>query len=157
MQFIKRIRNRFLVWKYPYLKPRTFDGKVIPNYKYDFTDLDCYPSGWLKIIKKYLNELNVILKEYGELDNFFITDAKEKWGSARLYFGGITNDECNEKVTKLITEMELETEKTCSWCGKKAEYRSTGYILPFCGKCSHVQKCLLHFEKIEDQNETNDN
>ena len=146
-----KLRNRLLVWRFPYLKPHRYDGSAIPDYNYDYTDLDCYPDGWRKIIIKYLKRLNKILKEYNELENFYVTDTKEKWGTARLYYEGVINDECRSKIDELLCDMEKETWDTCCDCGKPATLNSAGYILPFCEKCSKQKKhYYLNFEKKDN-------
>lgn len=150
----KRLKNRLRVWRFPYIKPHTFTGEEIPNYKYDYTDIDCFPDGWHKTIIKYLKKLNKILKKYGETDNFFITDTKEKWGTARIYYSGIHSEECMTEIDNLFCDMERETWNTCCECGSLADYNSIGYILPFCEKCTHKQKYLLNFEK-KDKEVTN--
>ena len=149
----KKLKNRYLVWRFPYLRPRRYDGSIIKEYNYDYTDLDCFPDGWRDVIIKYCKRLNVVLKKYKQLDNFFITDAKEKWGSARIYYSGVSSNECREIIDKLLWQMESETWHTCNGCGKKATYSSIGYVLPFCDKCMKQHKVYginNAFEKIEN-------
>ena len=140
------IKNRLLVWRFPYLRPRNYCGNIIPDYDYKFTDLDCYPDGWRKLIISYCKRLNKILKRYGELHNFYITDAKEKWGTARLYYSGISNSQCRKQVDELLWQLETESMHICS----------QGYVLPFCYECTTKNKILRNYEPLEVQNETKD-
>lgn len=144
------LKNRYLVWRFPYLRPRKYDGTIIPDYDYKFTDLDCYPDGWRKLIIGYCKRLNKILKRYGELHNFYITDAKEKWGTARLYYSGVSNGDCRRQIDELLFKLETESWHVCSICGKKATYASQGYVMPYCYECTKNPKIFTCYEPIEE-------
>ncbi len=131
----RRLHNRYLVWRFPFLEPRTVDGGRIPGYEYDYTFIDSYPDGWRKVVIRYVKKIAKVLKEYGELENFHIADAKEKYGEARLYHSGISSAECANTVDDLIWSMESDTGHTCNRCGRPAKYVTNGYILPFCKRC----------------------
>lgn len=129
------LRNRWLVWRFPFLEPRSVDGDRIADYDFSYTLLDSYPAGWRRVIVRHLRRIKSLLKRYGELDNFRVTDAKEKYGEARLYCSGVSGDECDRKLDELIWDMESDTGHTCCECGRPAKYVTQGYILPFCRKC----------------------
>ena len=129
------LRNRLLVWRFPFLEPRSVDGDRIADYDFSYTLLDSYPAGWRRVIVRHLRRIKSLLKRYGELDNFRVTDAKEKYGEARLYCSGVSDDECDRKLDELIWDMESDTGHTCCECGRPAKYVTQGYILPFCRKC----------------------
>lgn len=129
------LRNRWLVWRFPFLEPRSVDGDRIEGYDFSYTLLDSYPDGWRRVIVRHLRRIKSLLKRYGELDNFHVTDAKEKYGEARLYCSGVSDDECDRKLDELIWDMESDTGHTCCECGRPAKYVTQGYILPFCRKC----------------------
>ena len=129
------LRNRWLVWRFPFLEPRSVDGGRIEDYDFSYTLLDSYPDGWRRVIVRNLRHIKSLLKRYGELDSFRITDAKEKYGEARLYWSGVSSEECVKQLEDLIWNMESDTGHTCCECGRPAKYVTQGYILPFCRKC----------------------
>ena len=129
------LRNRWLVWRFPFLEPRSVDGDRIADYDFSYTLLDSYPAGWRRVIVRHLRRIKSLLKRYGELDNFRVTDAKEKYGEARLYCSGVSSEECDRQLDELIWDMESDTGHTCCECGRPAKYVTQGYILPFCRKC----------------------
>ena len=132
------LKNRYLVWRFPYLRPRKYDGTIIPDYNYKFTDLDCYPDGWRKLIIGYCKRLNKILKRYGELHNFY------------LYYSGVSNGDCRRQIDELLFRLETESWHVCSICGKKATYASQGYVMPYCYECTKNPKIFTCYEPIEE-------
>ena len=130
MELFKRIKNFFLVWKFPYLKPLKYDGTPIKHFNYAWIHLDSFPEGWNKMLLKKFKELNSILKKYGELKNFHIVDSKEKYGTARIYFSGIKNKDCDKEVSEFLWKLETDSWNTCCICGRYADYISKEFAFP---------------------------
>ena len=64
-----------------------------------------------------------------------ITQIKEKYGTLRMYSNFET-----KKIRKIIGKYSALSERTCYFCGEPAEFVSTGYILPYCRKCTKLHK-----------------
>lgn len=143
------LKNRLLVWKYPYLRPRDCDGNEVPDYDYSTTELDSYPVGWRKLLLGYCERLNEVLNNHNELGNFRIVEAKEKWGAARLYYGGVKDVECRKEIDWLLDIMEKQSSHVCSQCGKEAEFISRGYVLPYCRDCAIESKSVSDFRLMD--------
>lgn len=94
--------------------------------------LDEVPLGWRKITEDFLRKLaDLIEKQKLQYEDFQILDIKEKFGEGRCY----TNFSTTE-VDELIDDWTSKTANTCVSCGKIATHCTSGYILPFCDKCS---------------------
>jgi len=154
MKLRTAIKNWRLCRRYPFLRPRrVWDGKVVPlwQWKAQWTWLDSFPEGWRPFILSKLEEVRQVLVEYGELDNFRIIDAKEKYGEARIYWTGVLEKVPYDKVNDILIQMEIDSWNFCSSCGEYATMESKGYILPFCPKCAKAAKqkgikCVLKKE-----------
>lgn len=142
---IKEIeKNKELIKKYPWIWPVDYNFKPIPEseYNYSFTMLDCeFPKGWKDTFGEQMCEdIKKVLVKYKLEDNFKILQLKEKFGSMRLYFAGLTKSEvskkCNEELREVINKYENISSKTCHICGKPARYLSQGWICPYCEECA---------------------
>lgn len=146
MQEYSKAYNKKLCEKYPFLIPRnSFSGKritegagfwpgspdEIPEYDYEFTELDEMPDGWRKAFgANMMNELKQELEKQGLLDSYVIQQIKEKYGTLRWYdYGG------TKKTDKIIDKYEKLSARTCIKCGKPATRVTTGWISPYCDDC----------------------
>ncbi len=145
--------NRELCERYPFLIPfnrwsgmRITDAKnggfylqhpdVVPDYDYEYTELDDMPDGWRAAFGEQMCEeiRDALLKNGGEdaLDKYRVLQIKEKYGSLRWY------DSCgNDDVDKIIRKYGKLSEVTCIRCGEHATKVSTGWISPFCDDCAN--------------------
>ena len=142
--------NKELCSRYPFLIPRnSFSGRKItegagywpgspdkiPEYDWEFTELDAMPDGWRKAFGEQLcEELKAALEESGQLEEYRILQIKEKYGTLRWY-----SYFPNEKVREVIYKYEKLSARTCICCGKPATVVTTGWISPYCDDC--VPKC----------------
>lgn len=153
-----RERNRELCEKYPFLIPTNrFSGKRIteaenggywpgapgevPEYDYEYTELDDMPEGWRNAFGEQLCEelKQALLDDGGEeaLNAYRIVQIKEKYGSLRWYDFGNT-----KKGYEVIGKYAKLSRETCVGCGAPATKQSTGWICPWCDVCA---------EEINDQ------
>lgn len=146
--WFRRRRNKKLLEELPFLRPLNWDGSVDTSYDYTWTHLDNFPRGWHKLIVKYLREVKSVLVRYGQLDKLIIVESKEKWGEARIYYSGLDNADCYDEIDEIFNRMSAESGKTCCVCGRKAEYQTLGWILPFCEKC--IKRTSGRNRKIEN-------
>lgn len=147
-----REHNRELCKKYPFLIPSNrWSGKRItdcaagekgywpgapddiPEYDYEFTELDDMPEGWrIAFGDQLLEELKDELVKANYLNDYRITQIKEKYGMLRIYDAG-----CTEKWYREILPKYVELSKhTCILCGEPAQWISRGWISPYCDKCA---------------------
>lgn len=137
--------NKKLCEEYPFLIPRNrfsdmliteadkggfWPGSpdVIPEYDYDFTELDDLPTGWrLAFGEQLCAELKKALEEDGLMDRYRITQIKEKYGRLCWYdYGG------SKKTRDIIRKYEKLSVQTCICCGKPATKITIDWISPFC-------------------------
>lgn len=94
------------------------------------------PEGWLKFAGEMWNELEELIIGAG-VESLQVYSLKEKFGEIRFdmdWFDFL--EDWEDKWTDVSRE-------TCVLCGEKAEFRTVGWIEPFCGKC---------FEKLKEKN-----
>lgn len=141
-------QNRLLCEKYPFLIPRNrWSGKriteaagggywpgdleAVPEYDYEFTELDEMPDGWRTAFGEQLcEELAEELRKHGCLDTYIITQIKEKYGILHWYDAGNT-----KHGYEIIGKYARQSRETCICCGKPATRITTGWISPFCDDC----------------------
>ena len=146
-------RNMALCEKYPFLIPRNCwsgmriteaqnggfwpgDPEAVPDYDYEYTELDQMPDGWREAFGLDLcEELKQELLSAGgqkALDDYMIVQIKEKWGYLHWYDNG-----CTERwFSEILPKYEALSERTCVHCGKPAKYISNGWISPWCEDCA---------------------
>lgn len=149
---MKRTRdeNRELCERYPFLIPwNRFSGKriteakdggywpgnpkAIPEYDYEYTELDNMPEGWqIAFGLQMCEEIRDALIEDGDLDRWRIFQLKEKYGALRLYSNG---EKKGSRIPDIIRKYEDMSMRTCIVCGKPATRVTTGWISPFCDDC----------------------
>ena len=134
--------NKALCEKYPWLIPTNrWTGEIVEDYDYDYTELDSMPEGWrIAFGDQMVEELNQELVKGGFVNDYRITQIKEKFGGLRWYDNGNTEEGYN-----IINKYESLSRKTCICCGKPAKYITLGWISPFCEDC---------IKDIEDDYET---
>lgn len=130
----KKIENKKLIERYPFLLPRHRLTGVCPtDYDFRYTELDAMPDGWRiafgeDICKEIMEEL--ILKDC--VDTYRIMQIKEKYGELRWYSQGGT-----ERIYKeIVPKYEKLSMRTCIKCGQPATLISTGWIAPWCNMCA---------------------
>ena len=149
--------NRSLCEKFPFLIPHNpFSGRRItdgagfwpgspdevPEYDYEYTELDNMPDGWrIAFGEKLCEELRDNLEKCGRLHDFFFTQIKEKYGSLRLYNIGL-----NEDGWQIIYKYEVLSKKICIRCGKPATKMTTGWISPYCDECVPQSELSIQIE-----------
>lgn len=132
--------NKELIEKYPWLLPRNrWTGEVIEDYDYSFTELDDMPDGWRiafgeQFCADIQHELDKLKPETAA--DFRVLQTKEKFGRLAFYTNWVT-----EGIDEVIRRYENLSEHTCIGCGAPATKVSTGWLSPWCDKCT---------EKIHD-------
>lgn len=147
-------RNKELCERFPFLIPRNrFSGKRItdccgpdgeegywpgnpeehPEYDFEYTELDDMPDGWrIAFGEDLCKEIMDDLVANDCVDQFWITQIKEKYGFLHFYCYGETDKIFYEIIPKYI---EI-SRRTCIECGKPATVVSTGWISPWCDDCA---------------------
>ena len=95
--------------------------------------LDGIPDGWRIAFQDAM--CDEIQEEYNKLSDedkkeVYIVQAKEKFGTLRIY---MSHNTC-KSIEKIIDKYYTISELTCIVCGKPATYISTGWIEPYCTK-----------------------
>lgn len=131
---INQARNKALIERFPFLMPRNrWTGEVPDDYDYSCTELDSMPDGWRKAFGEQMCEdirEELVRAEY--LDQYRITQIKEKYGTLRWYDFG-----CTERMLRdIIPKYEYLSARTCIRCGNPATKVSTGWISPYCDTCA---------------------
>lgn len=134
---MKKIKNWFLVKKYPFLQCRNvWSGKKLG---YDFTWLDDMPQGWRKAFgMNIVKEINKALGNYRK--DYHITQIKEKYGRLCWYDNGAP-EEIYDKICKIVDKYEEISKHTCLICGKKGEIDyNNSWLMPLCENCRKKEK-----------------
>ena len=135
-KILKEIKqyNKELIKNYPFLMPyRVVTGEPLENYDYEFTWLDDMEDGWrIAFGIQMMEELKEALIKINFLDKYKLMQVKEKYGSLRWYDNGHSNE-----MNNIIAKYEDLSERTCGFCGEKAEFISKGWIYPYCKKCAN--------------------
>lgn len=138
--------NKRLCNEYPFLIPSNrWSGKrinskepgfwpgapeEIPEWDYEYTELDDMPSGWRKAFGEQMcKEIKEALPQE-KLDDYRIIQIKEKWGELRWYDNWST-----EKLMKIENKYTHISRYTCIKCGKPATKITRGWISPYCDNC----------------------
>ena len=152
----KKLRNKKLCKRYPFLIPRNrWTDKV--GWKkqknkhiswwysapYSYTELDTMPEGWRAAFGEQLcEELREELIKANYLDKYRITQIKDKYGGLRWYDNGNT-----KKGYEIIHKYEELSYKICIDCGRPATKMSVGWINPYCDECAEkLSKGDYHWE-----------
>ena len=135
--FIK-IRNYFLIKKYPFIECRNVWNNSKIDHKYEYTWLDDLPKGWRKRfgedICKDLKSLFTQIDSIDFSDKYKITQIKEKYGQLRWYDTGVPTV-ISEQYDEVMQKYEELSEHTCTVCGKSGYIDYNDYWLePLCDK-----------------------
>ena len=127
------IYNYFVCLRYPFLK-------VAPSDVYDWVRgyddiwLDYIPKGWRKAFGwKLCKDLKKYLKDHNITD-YKVIQVKEKFGGLRWYHESKFAREIKENV---IDKYESLSYYCCVNCGKREDWWSSGYFLPYCDDCKN--------------------
>lgn len=97
------------------------------------TWLDQMPDGWrIAFGIQMCEELKEELLKYDYLNEYTITEIKEKYGELRWYDGGSPKD---SQIYDIIEKYSKLSEETCIVCGRPATCYTTGWISPYCRTC----------------------
>lgn len=130
----RRIENRKLCKRYPFLifyNWRT--GKRDPR-PYDFTWLDHMEPGWRKAFGiQMCEEIRRDLIKHNFLNKYCIVQIKEKFGELRWYDGGIP---IGSKVWDIIEKYSDISTHTCYVCGAPGKtINDNGWLITMCSDC----------------------
>ena len=156
----KKEQNKRLCEKYPFLIPSNrWSGKRIteaqdggywlgspddvPEYDYEYTELDYMPTGWrIAFGEQLCEELKHVLEEDGLMDEYRITQIKEKYGTLRWY-----DSYGSAKTDAVLRKYEAMSRHICINCGKPAEFVTSNWISPYCVDCCPVNDRILPIEE----------
>lgn len=127
----RKIRNKKLCKKYPWLIPRNWRGKKYKDYDYSYHMLDDIKGWWKCFGEMMCEELLIELKRTHHVKDFRILEYKEKYGEMVL-----TPSYYNETIGNILRKYEVISRNVCMLCGKPDVAQTTrGWILPLCEKC----------------------
>jgi len=135
----EQLKNWILCGKYPFLIPKywnrdTMQYEIDKDYDYKFTELDDMPDGWRKAFGEMMcEEIKQELIRCNYLNEYMITQIKEKYGELRWYDSGTPVD-C--KVPEIIDKYSMLSRNICIICGKPdVPITDNGWISPYCKNC----------------------
>jgi len=130
--------KRWLLKEYPWL--RIEENEAINFIDIEegklYTYLDCLPNGWQKLCEDLCAELKPLLEKVNFVNEYKLCQVKEKFGGLRWYDTNGVPVEIWDEYNALIRKYEEISFKTCIYCGAPAIYRTTGWIVPWCGDCA---------------------
>lgn len=144
------IKNKKLIERYPLLLPHNrWTGRVSEDYDYSYTELDGMLSGWRKAFGEQMcEEIREALIKADYLDEYRITQIKEKWGSLHWYSGAAP-----QEVHDIVSKYEGTSQRICVNCGKPATKISLGWISPFCDDCVDNRMNYIPIEEYYKESE----
>ena len=101
---------------------------------YDFTyDVG---KGWGGILTNAFKQIAETFDKTGaDFSEFSVLQIKEKFGELRIYTGAL-DAAVADQVYKIIDDAEIESGRTCEWCGKPGKARGGGWIKTLCDNCN---------------------
>lgn len=149
----RKIANKALIDKYPFLIPRNVWTGEVPE-DYDYSYCEKFDDGWEEI---FLKVCDVIKEEWDSWNeetrkNFYFTELKEKWGGMRVY-----TTFYSERIENAINIANFLSHYTCIKCGKQPRtlfgghkiWNTRGWIVPLCKECA---KKLGESTKVDRHN-----
>lgn len=115
-----------IIKEMPWTQCRYVDGEPIPQMCF----VHDVPEGWRELLLDAFRKIDVILKEKNLTDKYRITQVKEKFGYGRIY-----DNLDDPDISKIISDFEIQSSETCCRCGKSANWKSAGWICPYCDDC----------------------
>lgn len=115
--------------------------------------------GWEKLYQPIVDEINEHDNNVqNEEDKIGIFQIKEKWGGLRIYVKNKKN--LSDELRNKIHEAEIESMKTCEFCGTKENVGMTmnNWITTCCEKCWREKILSNKYLKFSTwrNNETNE-
>ena len=159
-----KARNKALCERFPFLIPSNrwsgmriteADGggyypgnpSEIPEYDWEYTELDNMPDGWRKAFGEQMcEEIRAELVANNMLDNYRILQIKEKYGELRWYDSGFT-----AHGFEIIEKYSALSARTCICCGKPATRISRGWIAPYCDECGPRNERYTPIESEDEE------
>lgn len=155
MKLLRKIKNRFVLHKYPFWKIyNMYTGDFIG---YESSWYDEIPYGWRKSFGKQLSEElralgEKLLRQNPQLtwkDILKIDCVKEKWGGLTIYFTG------DDSFYPIIEKYRDLSFTRCIYCGKSVKYKSSGWIYFVCGECAKkMEKTGLKVTELKEERKT---
>lgn len=129
------MNNKELIEHFPFLTPRNrWTGNIPEDFNYSYTELDAMEDGWRKAFgERMCEEIRDALIEANFLDEYRISQIKEKYGTLRWYDFGAT-----QRVHDIISKYEYISGFICPHCGRPYAKRfdSGGWIYTVCENCA---------------------
>lgn len=88
-------------------------------------------GGWIKILDPLFGSIRNHIK-FAKIENFKITQVKEKFGTLRVY-----TSNSDEYINGLLDMAENMSEITCECCGKDGKTRTDGWFRTLCDDCNN--------------------
>lgn len=127
----KKIINKSLCDKMPYLIPRDYRGEILKDYDYEYVNGEYdLPKGWHKLFMQMCMDIRQPLIDSGCIDKFRFVQIKEKYNSMRCY-----NYNATQEVADIIDKYEHLSRYVCQCCGKPATKETYGWITSYCDDC----------------------
>lgn len=155
----KRIKNKKILKKYPFLAPVDWYGHKMSHkqHKYNFTMLNDIPRGWKNLFLQFCEDIKPILIKGDYLDKYYFVQLKEKYGILTIYDNGVPSS-IYEEVSRLISDYEIISENVCIDCGNPyAKMCNVSWISPYCKKCFKKYYHNIDYSSVTKENDIMDN
>ena len=141
------MNNKELIKRYPFLLPRNrWTGEIPEDYDYSYTELDAMPDGWRNAFgERMCEEIRNALIEEDYLNEYRISQIKEKYGTLRWYDFGTTR-----KVYDIISKYGYISGFICMQCGSPyAKEFNDGWISTLCENCASEAFGISHLDWVD--------
>lgn len=133
----RRLKNKRLLKKYPFLQAIDWWGRPIKSY--NLTLKDEFLRGWWKAFGELMcDEIKEVLDVHN-IRTFSTQQIKEKFGELHWYFSAPKS--VYDEIYDIIDAYSHCSRNICIHCGKPDVHCiDTGWISPYCEKCFHKNK-----------------
>lgn len=144
-EYIKLSNNYEFLTSYERNKLINYNKELLERYPWltsgsdncTYTLLDFIPQGWvIAFAEQMCEEIQAELSRCDCVEDFCITEIKEKYGTLRIYIGSLPVD-C--KVPEIIYKYEKLSEHHCIHCGAPlhdVRYIAKGWTSFYCYNCA---------------------
>lgn len=128
------MENHKIIERYPWMCPERDDnGKVSPDYDFDYTWLYAVPFGWEELVLNMCEEIRAeLIRQKIPLTRYALAEVKEKYFALAWYDYMIDYSGVPQEIFDITHKYFIKSKETCYICGAPKSRDQE-----FCDKCTH--------------------
>ena len=124
------MKEKELIEEFPFLSNILMSNDEEGDVGLEDLMIEEVPKGWNRLVLAMCKELKQALVKAGQLEEYKVLQAKEKYGSLRWH-----EDKAYDCTKDIIKKYYQISKNTCAWCGKPATRTTRGWVCPICEDC----------------------